>query len=328
MKTKANKKNIGYKQLSAKEREIIARLLNLGKPQKEIAITLGRSPSTISREISRNVYIIRDEYIASHAHERSILRKAETHAKERLKSQKVRVYVESKLKLGWSPEIIAGRIRRDISGVKTNHESIYQYIYNDRKDLKKYLIRSHKKRGKRRRKRGKKKDTIPERISIEERPKIINNRQRIGDWEADLIVSHKSPDALLVLRERKLHLTYIKKLKRKTALQVKAGLIDMLKDLPPNMRKSITFDNGPENALHYEVAKQLNLKTYFCNPYSSWEKGSIENTNGLIRRYFPKKTNFTLISTHQTIKVQEALNNRPRKSLRFLTPYEFLKDCA
>jgi len=142
------------------------------------------------------------------------------------------------------------------------------------------------------------------------------------------MVSRQSSSVLEVLRERVTQFTFIRKIKNKSANETKNAIVQMLKNLPEELRKSITFDNGTENMLHEIIARTLNLKTYFCNPYHSWEKGSVENTNGLIRRYLPKKTDFSLISDMEIRKIENALNNRPRKSLGFSTPYETLKNCA
>ena len=328
MKTKINCKKKQYNHFSFEEREILAVELAQGKTKKEIAEMLGRSPSTISREIWRNASFVRKNYLASHADKRSEFRKKRSHLKDRLKTQEIREYVHEKLKDGWTPELIAGRIGMEISGAKTNHESIYLYIYHDKPSFIKYLPRGHRKRHKRGLKKGKRISKIPNRTSIDDRPEIINNRARRGDWEADTMVSRQSSSVLVVLRERVTQFTFIRKVKNKSAEETKNAIIKMLKNLPEGLRKSITYDNGTENALHEEVARTLNLETYFCNPYHSWEKGSVENTNGLIRRYLPKKTDFSLISDIEIRKIENALNNRPRKSLGFSTPYETLKNCA
>lgn len=317
-----------YNHFSFEEREIIAIELARGTKQKEIARKLNRSPSSISREIYRNGKIIHREYLAIRAEKYSKHRSSVAHEKTRLKNSRIRDYVKEKIRLGWTPEQIAGRVPIDLPGEKTNYESIYQYIYNDVPYLAKYLPRSHRKRLKRGKKKGNRLCKILNRTPISERPEEINNRSRIGDWEADSIVSKQSAASLIVIRERKLQITFITKVKNRTALEVKKAIIERLKHLPPHLRKSITFDNGTENALHEEIGRELNLNTFFCQAYHSWEKGSVENTNGLIRRYLPKKTDFSLISETEIVIIEEALNNRPRKSLNFYTPFECLKNCA
>ena len=327
MEGKIPKTTKNYNHFSFEERELLALELAKNKTQKEIATLLGRNPSTISREINRNGSYVRKNYLASHADKRSRERKLRSHAKDRLKEKRIRDYTTNKLKIGWTPEIIAGRISQELPGAKTNHESIYLFIYKDAPNLAKYLPRSGRKRQKRQEKTGKR-SRIPNRISITERPEIINNRLRVGDWEADTMVSRQSSSILVVLRERVTQVTRILKLPNKTAIETKKAIIRILQEYPPELRLSITFDNGTENALHEEIASKLKLQTYFCQPYHSWEKGSIENTNGLIRRYLPKKTDFSLISDKEIQMIEQALNNRPRKSLNFRTPLEALKDCA
>ena len=317
-----------YNHFLFEEREIIAIELARGTKQKEIARKLNRSPSSISREIYRNGKMMHQDYRASRAEKYSKHRSSVAHEKPRLKNSRIRDYVKEKIRLGWTPEQIAGRLPMDLPGEKTNYESIYQYIYNDVPYLANYLPRSHRKRLKRGKKRGNRLCKIQNRTSIDERPEAINNRSRIGDWEADSIVSKQTAASLIVIRERKLQITFIAKVKNRTAKEVKKAIVKRLRRLPPCLRKSITFDNGTENALHEEIGRELNLSTFFCHAYHSWEKGSVENTNGLIRRYLPKKTDFSLISEKDIKTIENALNNRPRKSLNFYTPFECLKNCA
>lgn len=328
MKVILQKKNRKYNHFSFEEREMISIELAKGSTQKDIAHKLGRSPASVSREIWRNGKMLHRKYKASKAQAYSDSRKKLSHAKDRLKSKKIRQYVITKLKIGWTPEQIAGRIKYDIIDASTNYESIYLFIYNDAPHLIKYLPRSHRQRQKRGKNKGKRACKIPNRTSIDDRPEEINTRSRVGDWEADAVVSKQSKESLIVFRERKLQIAYIVKVKNKSAKEVKKAIVKRLKHLPPHLRKSITFDNGTENALHEEIAFELNLKTYFCHAYHSWEKGSVENTNGLIRRFLPKKTDFSLISEQQIQTIEDALNNRPRKTLNFSTPYELLQNCA
>jgi IS30 family transposase len=268
------------------------------------------------------------EYRAIKADHYSNTRSKLSHAKDRLKNDQIRKYCIEKLRIGWSPEQTSGKISEDLPGQYTNYESIYQYIYNDAKYLIQYLARGRQKRQKRGKSRGNRACKIPNRTSIDARPEEINTRSRTGDWEADTMVSKQSKETLVVLRERKIHLTFIVKVRNKSAKELKRAIIKRLKHLPPHLRKSITFDNGTENALHEEIAFELNLKTFFCHAYHSWEKGSVENTNGLIRRFLPKKTDFSLITEDQIMIIEERLNNRPRKTLNYSTPYELLKNCA
>lgn len=318
-----------YKHLSIEEREEISVMLEKGFNQKEIAEFLNRNPSTISREIIRNTPEFRKtKYRANRAQLRSDERKIISHQKMRLKNPKIIAYAEYKIKQGYTPEQIAGRISIDHPELKTNYESIYLFIYNERPDLTQYLVRGKRKRQKRSIKPGKRMVKIPNRTMISKRPERINNRSEYGHWEADTAVSRQSKSALVIVRERKLHIMLICKVPRKTAANMKESVIRMLRKYPEWMRKSITFDNGLENAEHELIAKALGLETYFCNPYHSWEKGGVENGIGLIRRFLPKKTDFELISDAYIKEIETRLNNRPRKSLSFLTPLEVYINCA
>ena len=326
MATIKNQAEKVYQHLSINEREEIACLLEKGHTKKEIAAKLKRHPSTIGREISRNGTQIRQtKYRAHRAQARVADRKQRSHQKPRLKTNKIKKYVIRKLKHGFSPEQIAGRIGIDLKGCKTNYESIYLFIYNERPDLAEYLVWGRKKRRKRSNNQGKRVVKIPNRTMIDERPANIDDRSETGHWEADTVVSRQSKSALVVVRERKLQLMYIRKISRNTARNMKKAVISILKRFPESMVKSITFDNGLENAEHELIAKALGAKTYFCNPYHSWEKGGVENGIGLIRRYLPKKTNFYLIPDRQIKLFEKLLNNRPRKTLGFLTPLEAYK---
>ncbi|MBN2857782.1 MAG: IS30 family transposase [Candidatus Delongbacteria bacterium] len=318
-----------YKHLSIEDREEIAILLERNWTQKEIAERLNRNSSTISREIRRNGTTIRQtKYRANRAQLRCDARSELSHKKARLKSTEIIEYVEAKLKKGYSPEQIAGRIGIDHPGLKTNYESIYLYLYEDRPELIQYLVRGRRKRQKRAIKPGKRMVKIPNRIMINDRPDKINDRSEYGHWEADTIVSRQSKAAIAVVRERKLQIMFFCKITRKTAKNMRESVVRMLSKFPKKWRKSITFDNGLENAEHEIIREALHSDTYFCNPYHSWEKGGVENGIGLIRRFLPKKTNFELISYSQLKRIESLLNNRPRKSLGFLTPLEVFNNCA
>ncbi len=164
---------------------------------------------------------------------------------------------------------------------------------------------------------------IPNRTGIEERPEAANNREEVGHWEADTAVSRQSKTSIMVLQERKLGITIIEKLPRCSPGEMNEAIIKRLSRFPKNMRKTITYDNGQENRYHMDLHEKLGVKTYFCNPYSSWEKGSVENAIGLTRRVWPKKTNYELISDEEVARMEYKLNTRPRKRFNFLSPLEF-----
>lgn len=309
-----------YKQLMSDERDLIAVHYANGHSISDIAKLIGRNKSTVSRELTRNSSKSTKTYLSNQAHKRAQERKKEAAMKEELKCHKIINFVKNKLKEGWSPEIIAGELALDPSNLKISHESIYLYIYKKRPDLVQYLARSHKKRFKRIPQSNKKNNRIPHRISIDQRPEEINNRSQFGHWESDAVVSKQSKVALSVTIERISRLVKIKKIKQNKADMFSRAIIRRMKGLPACARRSITYDNGSENTQHEFINDQLNTDSYFCNPYHSWEKGAVENINGLIRRFFPKKTDFAKI-THKKIKeVEFLLNNRPRKCLGFKTP--------
>lgn len=309
-----------YTQLISNERDLIAVHYANGFNISDIARMLNRNKSTISRELTRNRSKLSKTYLSSQAHKRAKNRKKQAAMKEELKCHKIRNFVKNKLIEGWTPEIIAGYLALGPKKLKISYESIYLYIYKKRPDLVQYLARAHKKRFKRVPKSNKKKTRIPNRTSIDQRPEEINNRSEFGHWESDAIVSKQSKVALAVSIERISRLVKIKKIKQNKATFFSKAIMRRMKPMPAHTRRSITYDNGSENVLHERINDQLNTDSYFCNPYHSWEKGSVENVNGLIRRFLPKKTDFAKI-THKRIKeIEFLLNNRPRKCLGFKTP--------
>ncbi len=315
-----------YKQLTSNERDLIAIHQATGFSISDIAKMLSRNKSTISRELTRNAAKSTQVYLSNQAHKRAKNRKKQAAMKEELKCHKIRNFVKNKLKMGWTPQTIAGTLALNPEKFKISHESIYLYIYKQRPDLVQYLPRAHKKRFKRVPKSNKKTSRIPNRIAIDQRPEKINNRSEFGHWESDAIVSKQSKFSLSVTIERISKLVKIKKIRQNKASFFSKAVIRRMKGLPACARRSITYDNGSENVLHEHINDQLNTNSYFCNPYHSWEKGSVENVNGLIRRFLPKKTDFAKI-THKRIKeIEFLLNNRPRKCLNFKTPAQvFLK---
>lgn len=307
-----------YSQLTLEERERIAVWKSRGLSLRDIARTLGRCHSTLSREINRNRS---HNYWPSAAHKRAKERLATSHKRPRLKSRVMHYEIEQMLIKGWSPELIAGRIRTHRSDLPSVcPEAIYQWIYTDRPDLIGYLARSHRKRMKRW-KAKQNKTRIPDRKSIQERPEIVNQRKEPGHWESDLLVG-SGKAALQVAVERQSRLTRLKKIPNKTAQASREALEYILMPMPKAWRRSITYDNGSENVEHLLLNQQLGTRSWFCQPYHSWEKGQVENTNGLIRRFVPKRSNLDLLPDDKVRSVEEWLNDRPRKVLDFKTPKE------
>jgi len=323
MERNTTEKQKKYTHLTFAEREEISVGLSSGKSVIDIAREIGRDASTIYREISRNNAQINNvQYRANRAQMRADKRKKESHARQRLANPVIQKYVVKKLKEEWTPEIIAGKLPLDKPGFKTNHESIYLWIYKDRRDLIQWLPRAHRNRQKRSSIKNKRCIRVPDRTMIEHRDPQILTRNEAGHWETDTAVSRQSKAAITATVERKSRYLIAKKIKGKTAIAMHCAVVNSLKKFPEKLRKTITYDNGTENANHKLTDKVLKTKAYFCNPYHSWEKGSIENRIGMIRRYFPKKTDWSLITQKQLDKVVKKINTRPMKCLGFKTPEE------
>jgi len=322
-----------YTQLTLEERERIQILLWEGRSLRQIAVALCRSPSTISRELARQPKCKPRWYRPRCAHERFRKRIATRGSRARLKSDVIRGYVRDKLPLGWSPEQIAGRLALDHPGVRVSHEAIYQFIYVNTPnpwtypadDLRKFLRRHHKRRGRRRGPFAVRKPIIPHRIGIEERPSEVAERVVQGHWEGDCMVSRKSRVALQTLEERVSGLMRISKIPCLRREAMNRATKTALSPLPEELRKTLTLDNGCENGGHEELSRELGIQVFFCRPYHSWEKGAIENTNGLIRWYLPKGTDFATVSEDRLRFIETALNQRPRKRLGYRTPGEVFK---
>jgi len=316
----------GYRHLSREERETISFMKGDGHALQEIADVLGRSKGTISRELKRNSAPAYKVYTPCRAHERAVARKKESGMRQRLKNGCIVDYVREKLAFQWSPEIIAGRIRQDIAGASISHEAIYQYIYQPktegREELIGHLVRAHRKRKKKGIGRKERKTKIPNRISISERPLSADNRSRYGHWEGDSLISRKSLAALNSLVERKSRWTFLTRLERKSSEATRDAVIQRLGPLPSKAKQSLTMDNGTENARHEEITEAIGLSCYFADPYASWQRGANEQVNGLVRRYFPKGTDFGKITDEQVAWVESRINNRPRKCLGYKTPAE------
>jgi IS30 family transposase len=315
-----------YKHLDANERDILAVLKSKGRSLREISTILKRSPSTLSRELERNAPPVYTGYYLSHkAQERADKRNRESHRRPRLKTDSLRQYVKKRIRLGWSPELIAGRLAIEHPELSISHEAIYQWIYQEATHLILSLVRAHRKRKHRGYSRKHKKSHIPQRISIQERPQTVLRRLHIGHWETDTISCRKSYQAVPVTVERKARYAKMAKLKTKSARAMSIALTRRLSRYPTNLRLSITYDNGSENAEHLRTNKILGTCSYFCEPFHSYERGTVENTIGLVRRFLPKKTNLAKISQDHLVKIEYWLNNRPRKCLGFKTPAEVFK---
>ncbi len=297
-----------YTHLTREERYQIYALKKAGHKQREIAKVLERSEATISRELNRNCG--RRGYRPKQAQIKAVSRHAIN--ARRIDAETWR-FAEQRLLEQWSPEQISGH-------VAISPETIYQRVYADKQSggLLWKQLRCQKKRKKRYGKM-ERRGSIPNRLFIEDRPAIVDTRKRIGDWEADTIIGKNHRQAIVSIVERKTGLTLIRKVERKTAQAVSQAMIGLMKPYR-NKIHTITSDNGKEFAGHEQIAKQLQADFYFAHPYASWERGTNEDTNGLIRQYFPKNRDFTTITQQEIDTAMERLNNRPRKRLGYQTP--------
>lgn len=316
--------------LSYYERQIIETRLRGKWKIRQIARYLNRSPSIISREVKRNIHpsgAYLDDYAQSLAEKRTHT----TNKRKMDKDSKLSFYVRKKLEKDWSPEQIAGRLKKhppdSLEGETISYESIYQYIYNSPKGnyLYNYLRYKNVPRRQKQHSRKNQKTLIPERISIHDRPEMINKRERFGDWESDSVVFKKQKSVLSVQHERRSLLVRLHKVANHSAEETKEALRATIESLPTkDLVKSITFDNGGEGAKHAEIRDEYGILTYFCDIYKSWQKGGVENSNGLIRQYLPRSSNLDKMTEDMIYEIQEKLNDRPRKKLGYFTPNEVI----
>jgi IS30 family transposase len=316
-----------YSHLTPDERDILANFRARGYSLRKIARLLKRHPSSLSRELRRNCApIYKGAYLSSKAHQRAVARKSSACRRKRLKAAAVRKYVATKLSDRWSPELIAGRLRHDLPGHTISHEAIYQWVYLEARHLIPVLPKSHRRRKRRGYVRYKHtKALLPNRTPISARPRAVASRRVPGHWEVDTAGNHQTRRALLVIHERKSRLTKLRFLTRRGPALVQRHLIQALTPLPRRLRRSLTYDNGTENRYHQAVNLRLGTRSYFCAPYHSWEKGSVENTIGILRLRIPKSLNLDSLSHAELRLLEHWINTRPKKCLGYKTPAEVFK---
>lgn len=311
-----------YKQLTLSKRYHISTLIKQGYKQKDIALEIGVSESTISRELKRNSF---GKYNAEEAQIEHFKRQKSKNKRKSI-TKSIEKYIREKLKLDWSPEQISGRMRVD-KNITIHHETIYRFIYSNKSSNGRlYLHLRHKnKKYHHRSKVYQRRGVIKNRVCISLRPKIVDSKRRVGDWEIDTVIGANHKGALVTIVDRASKFTLIKKVDTKQADVVTAATLDLLHPLK-KLTHTITSDNGKEFAYHDVISKSLDTSFYFANPYHSWERGLNEHTNGLIRQYIPKKREFENISKDEIVTIANKLNHRPRKSLNYKTPFEvFMK---
>ena len=323
-----------YTRLTLLEREEISKGIYAFETFTQIALRLNRRTSTITREVWNQVKVKRWCYSAVKGENLSKEKKKKSGRKKKLDLNVLLLnYVQSKLKEDWSPEEIAKRIKIDYpkdNTMRISHETIYQYLYCLPKgELKKDLMKGLRRERKRRLSRGSinsRKKRIEDIVSIKERPKEVEGRIIPGHWEGDLVIGKNRASAIGTLVERTTRLTIIVPLKEKTAFAVANAFSKAFKRIPKKLKKTLTYDRGSEMSLHKLFTDESKVKVFFADPYSPWQRGTNENTNGLIRQYFPKGTDFKEVSASELREVERRLNSRPRKYLVTIPPLKDFTD--
>lgn len=323
---------MSYKHITPNQQIELSALIRAGLSQKDIAETIGKDPSSISREIQRNKNEDGSGYYARNAKKKTKERRIAANQRFRKieNDELLEKYIVQKLGLYWSPEQIAGRLENVSKDMKICHETIYQYIYNVKPELKEFL---RSKKGKYRSRYGtlerKKKRDEDKKKRIDTRPEIIEKRERIGDWEGDSVIGAERTQSILTHVERKSGYLLADKIDKISAENIKNITIKKFGRLPKKKKHSITYDNGSEFSEYELIERNTKMAVYFAYPYHSWERGTNENTNGLLRQYFPKKSFFANITQRDIDKAARSINNRPRKRLNYLTPHEvFNENCT
>jgi IS30 family transposase len=308
------------RQFTESDRAVLAQLLALQLSKQEIAARLKKHRSAIYRELARNSGPL--GYIAIEAQQRAEVRRRLPRRRAKLSDPRVREYVERGLEQCWSPDQIAGRSRRDFPRDphrQLSRQTIYDWIHQPQQREKWRPLLRHSHRRKR-----PESSRLPGGVSIEGRPGVVDQRRRFGDWEGDTIVGRGHRGGLVSLVERKSGYTLLARVDDRRAATVRCAAEQQLAALPLHLRRTLTFDNGKEFAEHEALAAATGMEIYFAQPYCSWQRGTNENTNGLVRQFLPKGTDLTGYSHHEVAAIQSSLNDRPRKRLDYLTPHEVL----
>jgi len=313
-----------FQQFTESDRAILSQLSELKLSKKEIAQRLGKHRCSVYRELKRNSGPL--GYIAIEAQQRANVRRRLPRRVAKMNDPCIRQYVGERLRQRWSPDQIAGRSQREFprhGSRSVSRQTVYNWIdrqrHDDRRQWRQYL-----RFGRPRRKRPENNGRLPGAITIEGRPPVVDARRRFGDWEGDTIISRKRRGGLVSLVERKSGYTLLARVHDLHADTVRQATEDQLSWLPRHLRRTLTFDNGKEFAEHQALASATGMSIYFAQPYCAWQRGTNENTNGLVRQYLPKGTNLTAYSHRAVATIQSSLNDRPRKRLGYLTPREVL----
>ena len=323
-------------QLTTHERYLITHLHQAGLTQAGIARRIGRHRATVGRELARNRDGLGGYHYESAQRLAAQRRAAANRRRDKLApGSELGKYVRAKLRQRWSPEQIAGRLKRDHPrnrsrdpGLRVTPETIYRWIYARSQAGERWHEQLRRRRQRRRRRipgqRKGQRGVLPGRVGIEERPAVVDRRARFGDWEADTVEGAKGTGLVATHVERKSRYTKLGKLKDQRSDTLTASTCAIFRGLPKKLRRTSTFDNGKEFAGFKRIEQEVGLAVYFANPHAPWERGANENTNGLLRDYFPKGSDFRKITAARLAQVERMLNNRPRKCLDYRTPLEVL----
>jgi len=314
-----------YDQLSLEERCRIAELRRAGLSIRQVAAALDRSPSSISRELTRNIGSQTTGYRPSYAEEQTAARRWSGSRLDRDATLRTRVLGD--LAQGCSPAQVAGRLKREQGKTVIGCETIYRFIYAQLKRTndgrwRHYLPKAKSKRGRRRKRGGSPVLLIKDRLPISQRPDQAQDRQQAGHWEADFMLFSRYGQGLLILHERTSRITALVKTPNRQAVPTARTLARLLRPLPQPLRLTVTFDNGTEFAEHHRLRHTLGLQTFFCDPHSPWQKGGIENVIGRLRRFLPRSTNLDCLKPNDIARACHAYNHTPRQCLDFQTPAE------
>ncbi len=312
---------MSYTHLTPSEREIISQMTYAGHGPRSIGRSIGRSAGTISRELARN----RTEagYGSHTAQEKSALRRKQRLIARKLDHPPLKDEVENKLSRSWSPEEVAGRLKMDYPDdrrMQISHQTIYRWLYSD--STRYAAFRPQLRHGRYRRRGRKPHVTIRNRVSHRNRPSVVEERTRIGDWEGDTIVGHGHQGYVATFVDRRSGFLVAARMKDKRAATLNRAALRAFASISPEAMLSLTVDNGTEFAMHELLSRKLDIDIYFADPYSSWQRGTNENTNGLLRQFVPKKMNILELSPTALAFYVNMINNRPRKRLQYLTPAE------
>lgn len=310
--------------LTMEEREIISQMRSARRKPVAIARRLGRHRSTICRELARNSRS--GSYSAVRAQRLAEKRRRERPLTHKMNRPKLQAEVCRGLENYWSPDQIAGRLRRDhrhARSCQVSHQTIYRWIReHERRHHWESFLRFEGKRRRRRDQRGK----IPRTVIIDRRPAEVSYRRRYGDWEGDTVVGARGQGTLLTHVERKSGYLLAAKLKARQSAEVNRASQHLFTSIPAKLRRTLTLDNGKEFTRHEELSRLTGMAIYFAQPYAAWQRGSNENTNGLLRQFFPKGTDLSNVTDDQLQTATVLINNRPRKRLKYRTPSEVLQN--